>query len=200
MVMMNSKNDMGFLTLRGRMPADFAEFAEVPLGVEIVSDKQPLYCVVGASVAVCLIDVGSQNAGVCQVMLPAKFEHQRDDAMLKADSQLETLSNKLFEAVRAVGREPKLLAKIFGGAEIGKSTLSFSDGKQSTLFVCSWLQTKKIQIISKSIGGLKRREIVLVPQTGQVFCKQVSMSSEFLCQEREELLSLTGPRNKVELF
>lgn len=194
-------DDIAFLTLRGRLPPEIVEIKEVARGDVDVSAQVALYSVVGASVAVCLMDANSGWVGMCHVMLPAQFGRRRDDAMLKADSILETLNNSLCEAIRSSGNQPAIKSKIFGAVESpDQNELGFSDGKQSLIFSRTWLRTRNIPILAEAVGGNKRREIVLVPGSGRVFCKQVSLSSDFLDKEREGLLVEAPPLNKVELF
>lgn len=195
--MMNA--GLGLLTLRSRLPELAADVLEVPLGGSEVTCTQPLYTVVGASVAVCLLDAGNGYVGLCQVILPSQFGHHRDDAMLQADSALEAINNRISDAVRANGGTPRLQAKLFGGADIRRDEFSFSDGKQTAIFTRNWLRTRHIPIVSESLGGTKRREIILLP-TEQVYCKQISLSSEFLDRELDTLLKAETPLNKVELF
>ena len=61
---------------------------EVPLGGTCVSRKDALYTVVGASVAVCLIDTETAWCSLRQVMLPSLARGHRQDAMLQADAAL----------------------------------------------------------------------------------------------------------------
>lgn len=198
---MDLHSDIRLLTLRGRLPAEIGPVVEVIFGAVETSSTQPLYSVVGASIAVCLFNLSSGLVGMCHVMLPAKFGHHRDDAMLKADSSLDALYNRLWDKDgEQGGGTPHMRAKLFGGAELEQDDLSFSDGKQSTIFTRNWLRTRSIPILCESIGGPKRREIVLLPGTGQVFCKQVSMPSEFLQLERADMFAAAAPLNKVELF
>jgi chemotaxis protein CheD len=192
--------DVGLLTLRARLGPDIDSVIEVGLGGMEVSGDSPLYTVIGASLAVCLIDTASGLVGLCHVMLPAQFGHHRDDAMLQADSVLEVLNNRVVKTSQTLGHIPQIRAKLFGGADIKKDQFSFSDGQQSTLFSRHWLRTRSIPIQAESTGDTRRREIVLMPKTGKVFCKLVSMTSDFLDLERNGLLTTSQPLNKVELF
>lgn len=193
--MTNLTQDIGFLTLLGRLDLDPSQVQEVLPGGMETTNSHPLYMVVGASVAVCLHDPRTGLTGVCNVMLPSQFGHHRDDAMIKADSALDALRNRMLEQ----GAE-QLLAKLFGAAETQVTGLSFSDGKQTAIFVRNWLRRHQVPILNESMGGGKRREIAVIAKTGQVFCKQISMSSEFLEKEKQGLLSGDAPLNKVELF
>lgn len=193
---MNETNgDIGFLSLLARLDIEATSFHELMAGAVEVTDCEPIHGVVGASVAVCLFDTHKHMAGACCLMLPSEFKHHRDELMLKADSVLDSLRNRMV----SMGCTD-VVAKIFGGADIGGSQSSFSDGKQTTMFVRGWLRNHSIPIANESIGGTKRREIVVVPESHKVFCKQISMSSEFLKREKLDLLSEPAPLNKIELF
>jgi chemotaxis receptor (MCP) glutamine deamidase CheD len=113
---------------------------------------------------------------------------------------MEALYNRMCEAIRASGTIPQLKAKLFGGADIKRDGASVSDGKQSVAFSRNWLRTRNIPILNESVGGAKRREVILLSGSGTVYCKQVSMNSEFLERERNALLPVSTPLNHVELF
>jgi chemotaxis protein CheD len=177
---------------------------EVILGQTGLSSRAPLHTLVGASIAVCLLDTGSDWCGLRQVMLPSLARGHRHDAMLLADAALEDLFNRLCSAAGVGSAEVghnRIQAKLFGGADLGASGLCFSDGSQSSSFVRNWLATRHIPVAAESLGGHNRREIVLVPQKAAVYCRLLNLNDEFLDAERQQLAA-TPPdaAHKVELF
>ena len=171
-------------------PHLFEQSREVVLGMPDISDQQPLRTIVGASVAVCLIVEGAHWCAVRQILLPSLAHGHRHDAMLQADAYLEDLFNQLRIAANIQGdglAYRKIKAKIFGGADFGAGGLCFSDGAQSLAFVRSWLHTRNVQILAESVGGTSRRELILQPSKGVVYCRQTVLDSQFLGQERELL-------------
>ena len=176
---------------------------EVSLGTTAISQKAPLHTFVGASVAVCLIDTKYSSCGLRQVMLPSLAHGHRHDAMMKADAALEDVFTQLcpageFSATDA--EQKRIQAKIFGGADLNASGLCFSDGVQSVNFVRSWLKTRRIPIVAENIGGMQRREIVILPTKGIVYCRTLELDEDFLNEERSRLSEEKQVLNKIELF
>lgn len=194
-----------FLSLVGKKLPDKAvsQAIEVPLGGTCVSRKEALYTVVGASVAVCLIDAETAWCSLRQVMLPSLARGHRQDAMLQADAALEDAVTRLFanagiDAAAAIGK--RVRAKLFGGSDLKATGISYSDGEQSTSFVRSWLSTRHIPVAGESLGGHSRREIVLLPGNGVVYCRKLPLDDVFLDAERSGLAPERRDESRIELF
>lgn len=180
-----------------------AHATEVSLGTTAVSREEPLHSFVGASVAVCLIDKKTSSCALRQVMLPSLTHGHRQDAMLQADAALEDVFTQLCPAGQfseADAEQKRIQAKIFGGADLNASGLCFSDGVQSVNFVRSWLKTRRISVVAESLGGKQRREIVLIPKKGIVYCRTLELDDDFLNKERSQLAAEKEVANKIELF
>lgn len=186
-----------FASLRSRLPTGTAQLVDVSFGALEVSDDLPLYGSTGASIAVCLIDQNSGTVGLCHVLLPSRFGHHREDAMLKADCALEALNNRLQEVIHERQGRPQIRAKLFGGAELDASG---STSQQSAGFCRNWLRTRGIPILNESIGGHAQREIVLLPASGKAYCRQQPLTVAVLEAERDALLAASAPTQNVELF
>lgn len=176
---------------------------EVPLGSTWVSRKEAMYTVVGASVAVCLIDAETAWCSLRQVMLPSLARGHRQDAMLQADAALEDAVTQLFasagiDAGKVSGK--RVSAKLFGGSDLKATGISYSDGEQSTGFVRSWLTTRHIPVVAESLGGHSRREIVLLPGNGVVYCRKLALDDVFLDAERSGLAPERRDESRIELF
>lgn len=197
--------NQNFLSLvNKRLPDDTVSKAiEVPLGGTCVSRKEALYCVVGASVAVCLVDTESAWCSLRQVMLPSLARGHRQDAMMQADAAIEDAVTQLF-AHAGIDAGPhatrRVKAKLFGGSDLKATGISYSDGEQSTSFVRSWLSTRHIAVTAESLGGHQRREIVLLPGNGVVYCRKLEMNDGFLDAERSGLLADRKDESRIELF
>lgn len=176
---------------------------EVPLGGTSISRKEALYTVVGASVAVCLIDTETAWCSLRQVMLPSLARGHRQDAMLQADAALEDAVTQLFASAgidsgKLSARRVK--AKLFGGSDLKATGISYSDGDQSTSFVRSWLATRHIPVAAENLGGHCRREIVLLPGNGVVYCRKLELDDAFLDAERSGLAPERKDESRIELF
>jgi chemotaxis protein CheD len=176
---------------------------EVSLGTTIVSKTSPLHTCVGASIAVCLFDTKTLTCGLRQVMLPTLTHGHRHDATLNADAALEDVFTQLCPAGEFSSfdaNQKRILAKIFGGADLNATGLSYSDGVQSAKFVRSWLQGRRVPVVAESIGGNKLREIILLPKNGVVYCRTLFLEDNFLNEERSQLFAEKVEPNKIELF
>jgi chemotaxis receptor (MCP) glutamine deamidase CheD len=123
--------------------------------------------------------------------------------MLQADAALEDVFTKLcteaeIDATEIGGK--RVRAKIFGGADLKTSGDSYSAGQQSIAFVRSWLNTRRISIAAENLGGTRRREIVLLPSRGVVYCRSLALDDDFLIEEKSLLTAESAVTNKVELF
>lgn len=197
--------NQNFLSLLDkRLPnSTVSQALEVPLGGTCVSRKDALYTAVGASVAVCLIDTETAWCSLRQVMLPALSRGHRQDAMMQADAALEDAVTQLFasasiDAGAVAARRVK--AKLFGGSDLKATGISYSDGEQSTSFVRSWLSTRHIAVAAESLGGRCRREIVLLPGNGIVYCRRLVLDDAFLDAERNGLAAEKKDESRIELF
>lgn len=195
--MIELSQDTRFASLRARLPAGTAQLVDVSFGALEVSDDLPLYGTTGASIAVCLIDQNSGTVGLCHVLLPSRFGHHREDAMLKADCALEALNNRLLEVIHGQRGRPKIGAKLFGGADLDAIG---AHSQQSAGFCRNWLRTRGIAILNDSIGGHVQREIVLLPACGTAYCRQAPLTVDVLEAERDALLAVSAPTQKIELF
>ena len=176
---------------------------EVSLGTTAVSQNKPLHTYVGASVAVCLFDTKTSSCALRQVMLPSLANGHRLDATLQADAALEDVFTQLcpagnFSASEAL--QKRIQAKIFGGADLKATGLCYSDGEKSVTFVRSWLNRRRIPVVAESLGGKQRREIVLLPDKGVVYCRTLALDDDFLNEERSRLSVEKEVANKIELF
>ncbi len=177
---------------------------EVDLGTTAVSKEDPLYTSVGASVAVCLIDRKTAWCGLRQVMMPSFSPGQdRRDALLRADASLEDLFNQLCAVVKLnpadVGKG-YFQAKLFGGSHSNAKGLHYSNGGTSVTFARTWLKNRHIAIVAESLGGLHRREIVLLPKKGVVYCRMLILEEDFISEEMARLSGESQDANKIELF
>ena len=190
-------------------PAPTSEFlkqaltqaTEVALGTTGISKSKPLHTLVGASVAVCLFDTRLYSCAVRLVMLPTLAQSNRQDASLQADAALEDVLTQLcpaenFSAADKI--QKRIRAKIFGGADLKPTEHGFLNGAKSVNFVRNWLKTRHIPVVAENIGGLRLREILLLPRQGVVYCRAQELDDDFLEAERSGLSAKAS--NHIELF
>jgi chemotaxis protein CheD len=173
--------------------------SKVSIGKTGISRKAPLHTIVATSVAVCLIDLKTSSCALRLVKLSRTGNRQ--DAMLQADAALEDVLTQLCPAENfseVDKQQQRIRAKLFGGADLKPTEKDFQDGANSIRFVRSWLKTRRIPVVAENLGGMRRREIVLLPGDGVVYCRSQELDDEFLSQERAQIFA--GTTRKIELF
>jgi hypothetical protein len=121
----------------------------------------------------------------------------------KAITTIEDVFTQLCPAGKfsaADAGQKRIQAKIFGGADLKASGLFYSDGEKSVAFVRSWLNRRHIPVVAENVGGTQRREIVLLPPKGVVYCRTLALDDNFLYEEISKLSSVKEEPNKIELL
>lgn len=175
-----------------------------------VENERPISTLLGSCVAVCLYDYAFHLAGMNHFMLPQmkKGSHADEDVLLAGDACMEALLNEMLKRGAAKHR---IKAKAFGGGAVIDTTVpgALAVGKRNADFAHEWLERESIPIIASDFLGPWSRKILLVPETGDAYCKRVTsglISQESLRREEqayaESLLnkSATQSSKKIELF
>lgn len=176
-----------------------------------IEDRRPIATLLGSCVAVCLYDTGSSLAGMNHFMLPqmAQGKHADMDILLAGDACMEALLNDLLG--RGAARH-RIRAKAFGGGTIIETSgQSLAIGKRNADFTREWLEREGIPLVASDFLGPWSRKILLVPETGDAYCKRITTNmvniDALKREERAYAASLlekpagavdAGP--KVELF
>ncbi len=129
--------------------------------------------ILGSCVSVCLIDKSTSLAGMNHFLLPEAIEKSKiynSNSGHYGINAMELLINEMLfrGAIRA-----NLRAKVFGGGQVIK-TFTINKIPQSNIeFSLLFLETEKIPVISKDIGGNYCRKIFFYTETGRVLVKKV---------------------------
>lgn len=175
-----------------------------------VERERPISTLLGSCVAVCLFDAVLPLAGMNHFMLPQmkKGAHADEDVLLAGDACMEALLNAMLQRGAAKHR---IRAKAFGGGAVIDTTVpgALAVGKRNADFAHEWLARENIPLIASDFLGPWARKILLVPATGDAYCKRVTsslISQESLHREEqayaESLLNRTAAPTdkKIELF
>lgn len=175
-----------------------------------VENERPISTLLGSCVAVCLYDPAYRIAGMNHFMLPQmqKSAHADEDVLLAGDACMEALLNEMLKKGAAKHR---IKAKAFGGGAVIDTTVpgALAVGKRNADFAHEWLDREGIPLQASDFLGPWSRKILLVPETGDAYCKRVTsslISQESLRREEqayaESLLnkSAATSTNKIELF
>lgn len=175
-----------------------------------IESARPISTLLGSCVAVCLIDSGLPLAGMNHFMLPQMKQgaHADEDILLAGDACMEALLNAMLKRGAAKHR---IKAKAFGGGSVINSNLpsSLSVGKRNTDFAHEWLDRENIPLIASDFLGPWSRKVLLVPQSGDAYCKRVTsrlINAESLQREEQAYADsllhkpTAGDNKKIELF
>lgn len=175
-----------------------------------VENERPISTLLGSCVAVCLYDAAFHLAGMNHFMLPQmkKGSHADEDVLLAGDACMEALLNEMLKRGAAKHR---IKAKAFGGGAVIDTTVpgALAVGKRNADFAHEWLEREGIPLIASDFLGPWSRKILLVPETGDAYCKRVTsglISQESLRREEqayaESLLNKSAAQSskKIELF
>lgn len=175
-----------------------------------VENDRPISTLLGSCVAVCLYDAALKIAGMNHFMLPQmkKGADADEDVLLAGDACMEALLNSMLQRGAAKHR---IKAKAFGGGAVIDTTAPglMAIGKRNADFAHEWLNREGIPIIATDFLGPWSRKVLLVPATGDAYCKRVTsslISKESLRREEQtyaaSLLNkpATATEKKIELF
>lgn len=175
-----------------------------------VERERPISTLLGSCVAVCLFDPVLPIAGMNHFMLPQmkRGAHADEDVLLAGDACMEALLNGMLQRGAAKHR---MQAKAFGGGAVIDTTVQGAPavGKRNADFAHEWLDREGIPLVASDFLGPWSRKILLVPATGDAYCKRVTsslVSQESLRREEqayaESLLNKPAQPTgkKIELF
>lgn len=138
-----------------------------------VDRVRPLSTLLGSCVAVCMYDEVARVGGMNHFMLPTMSRpgaHQDVDVLLSGDYALEALLNGLLSQGAARHR---VRAKAFGGGTILGAMAAAGIGERNASFAREWLEREGIPLVASDFLGPWSRKVLLVPATGEAYCKRI---------------------------
>ncbi|MCP4692749.1 MAG: hypothetical protein GY859_32205 [Desulfobacterales bacterium] len=146
---------------------------------DIYSSREPMiiHTILGSCVAVCLFDPVSRVGGMNHILLPGEMNGRRGSQSTRYGvNSMDLLMKKVLQMG---GRQERLVAKIFGGANVLSSlTRQYSVGLKNANFAVDFLQENRIRIVSRDLGGNDTRVIYFHTDTGVVNLKR-TRSTDF---------------------
>ena len=169
-----------------------------------VETERPISTLLGSCVAVCLYDPKFKLAGMNHFLLPSRKQTQNDDVdvILSGDYSMEVLLNSM---ISKGARKDRMVAKAFGGGTIVTS-IRMAIGERNAEFAKEWLDREGIRLVASDFGGAWSRKVLLVPASGDAFCRRMPTNQAVVAQVVEEEQkyqdSLVRPAagKRVELF
>lgn len=170
-----------------------------------VDDDKPMATLLGSCVAVCLFDPVLRIGGMNHFMLPTMARGDTD-SVLSGDFAMEILLNGML--TRGARRE-RIEAKVFGAGAIlnmGNVRSGSGIGERNAAFAREWLLRENVLLKAADLLGPWSRKVLFVPQTGDAWCRRMSVNmatTEQVAREEAryaESLRKRPPTTDVELF
>lgn len=174
-----------------------------------IEPARPISTLLGSCVAVCMYDTALPLAGMNHFMLPQMKTgaNAAEDVLLAGDACMEALLNNMLARGAAKHR---IRAKAFGGGAVIDTMVpgALAVGKRNTDFTHDWLEREGIPLVASDFLGPWARKILLVPATGDAWCKRMTsnlISKESLRREEQAYAESLRRKNatterKIELF
>ena len=156
-------------------PSRLRKIKRIVAGETIASDEPiEISTLLGSCVAVCLHDPIAGVGGMNHVLFAndGQVNHKSSQSISTGSAQgaMEAL---LKELVELGARPSRMVAKLFGGAELfDELRSSFGAGIENIRAVTSQLKARGIPIVEKRVGGNEPVRISMRPDTGQVFVEK----------------------------
>jgi len=173
-------------------------------GHHFIETNEPISIstLLGSCVAACIRDTETLFGGLNHFLLPEKADGIDDQQSSRYGvNAMEVLINDL---LKNGAKKENLEAKIFGGANIIRTSSTETVGAQNGQFVKRYLRSEKIRIKAEDLGGECARRIYFFPRTGKVSVRRiVSSVVDDVTRNEIELRKKASSHQKaggVELF
>jgi len=127
--------------------------------------------VLGSCVAVPMFEPVSRVSAICHAMLPRN--PGRDDILRYVDTALYVMHNKVMKY--SLGKN--LVVKMFGGAKVlnlGRfDSTKLTVGEQNILCAEQLLESMRLKVVSKDVGGDRGRRLFFCTKSGDVYLKRM---------------------------
>ena len=139
-------------------------------GVFASRESEVVYTLLGSCIAVCLRDPVTQVGGMNHFMLPSTTEGEKASARYGVQA-MELLINA---CMKKGADRSRLEAKVFGGGHVLRVRESADNVPRSNIkFALKFLNTERIPIVSRDLGGYVGREIFFFTDTGKTLLKRM---------------------------
>lgn len=159
-----------------------------------------IFTILGSCVSVCLKDDRAGIAGMNNFMLPGLVDEKRiysSDAGRYGIHSMELMINEM--TLRGARKE-HLWAKVFGGGHVlSTGERSENVANNNVHFSLTFLDTEKIPIVAKDVGGRKGRRITFHTGSGKVLVEPISKTriAQLEARERNYSQSVVQRQNRT---
>jgi chemotaxis protein CheD len=157
----------------------------------------------GSCVSTCLWDPLRKIGGMNHFMLPGEASQSSSPWAVSARFGVYAMDVLINEMVHLGADRRRLVAKVFGGAQVLQGFDKLDVGAMNSRFVLEFLREEAIPIAAQDLLGVAPRKVHFFPATGKVQVKRLHLQAEDagLQQEREYFDVISHARGgEVELF
>jgi chemotaxis protein CheD len=157
----------------------------------------------GSCVSTCLWDPLRKIGGMNHFMLPGEASQSSSPWAVSARFGVYAMDVLINEMVHLGADRRRLVAKVFGGAQVLQGFDKLDVGAMNSRFVLEFLREEAIPIAAQDLLGVAPRKVHFFPATGKVQVKRLHLQAEDagLQQEREYFDVISHARGgDVELF
>ncbi|WP_076412051.1 chemotaxis protein CheD [Shewanella sp. UCD-KL12] len=171
----------------------------------ISSHDEYIFTRLGSCVAACIWDPLLGIGGLNHFLLPERELHEDWHQLTSYSCRYGNLAmEQLINGIlKAGGQRKRLKAKIFGGAQMTKSSV-LNVGLSNIEFVKEYLSLEGIEIEKEDLAGPWPRKVLFHPNSGKVLLKRLSPAriEQMMQEEKVYLKHIVKDQedNQVELF
>lgn len=162
-----------------RLPSEVTGHARVPVrvgGLHVSNEKVVLDTVLGSCISACIYDEKMGIGGMNHFMLPESADERNLMSGRYGVYAMELLLNEL---MKLGGTRSRFKAKIFGGGHVLRIRESLDGVPQRNIdFVMKFLETERIPIVGKDVGGYHSRRVLFYPKTGEVMLRRLGQAED----------------------
>jgi chemotaxis protein CheD len=160
--------------------------------------------VVGSCVSTCLWDPVQRIGGMNHFMLPGDPSVAASPWGLSTRFGVYAMEVLINEMLHLGAGRDRLVAKVFGGAQVLQGFDTLDVGRMNGSFVLNFLREERIPVLAQDLLGVCPRKLHFFPETGKVRMKKLHLQQYDAVQqqEREYLVRLadTAGGGEVEIF
>jgi chemotaxis protein CheD len=157
----------------------------------------------GSCVSTCLWDPLRKIGGMNHFMLPGEASQSPSPWAVSARFGVYAMDVLINEMVHLGADRRRLVAKVFGGAQVLQGFDKLDVGAMNSRFVLEFLREEEIPIAAQDLLGVAPRKVHFFPATGKAQVKRLHLQAEDagLQQEREYFDVISHARGgDVEIF
>jgi chemotaxis protein CheD len=157
----------------------------------------------GSCVSTCLWDPLSKIGGMNHFMLPGEPAQSPSPWAVSARFGVYAMEVLINEMLHLGADRRRLVAKVFGGAQVLQGFDKLDVGAMNARFVLAFLREEGIEVAAQDLLGVSPRKLHFFPATGKAQVKRLHLQPGDIVeqQEREYRQRLAGSASgEIEIF